>query len=115
VTTFETELERDKADKIKEVASRGAAKAAEMGYDGEAIRGFLVQKVFQNRWRFSLARVSGQPTLVAYLWNDSAGAFKLAVLNLLTFRDAQVAAISSFLDDALLARFGLPATWPGDS
>jgi RNA polymerase sigma-70 factor (ECF subfamily) len=85
-------------------------------YSGrEAIRGFLVQKVFQNRWRFSLARVSGQPTLVAYLWNDSAGAFKLAVLNLLTFRDAQVAAISSFLDDALLARFGLPATWPGDS
>ena len=41
MTTFETELERDKADKIKEVASRGAAKAAELGYDGEAIRGFL--------------------------------------------------------------------------
>ena len=41
MTTFETELERDKADKIKEVASRGAAKAAELGYDGEAVRGFL--------------------------------------------------------------------------
>ena len=41
VTTFETELERDKADKIREVASRGAARAAELGYDGEAIRGFL--------------------------------------------------------------------------
>jgi glutamate dehydrogenase len=41
VTTFETELERDKADKIKQVASRGAAKAAELGYDAEAIRGFL--------------------------------------------------------------------------
>ncbi|HEY5787916.1 MAG TPA: NAD-glutamate dehydrogenase, partial [Microlunatus sp.] len=41
MTTFETELERDKADKIKEVASRGAAKAADLGYDGEAIRGFL--------------------------------------------------------------------------
>ena len=41
MTTFEIELERDKADKIKEVASRGAAKAAELGYDGEAIRGFL--------------------------------------------------------------------------
>ena len=41
MTTFETELERDKADKIKEVAARGAAKAADLGYDGEAIRGFL--------------------------------------------------------------------------
>ena len=41
MTTFETELERDKADKIKEVASRGAARAAEMGYDGEAVRGFV--------------------------------------------------------------------------
>lgn len=84
-------------------------------YSGrDAIRSFMVEKVFQNRWRFSQFRVSGQATLVAYLWNDAAGAFQLAVLNLLTFRGDRVAAISAFLDDALLARFGLPATWPGD-
>ena len=41
MTTFETELEHEKAEKIKEVASRGAAMAAELGHDGEAIRGFL--------------------------------------------------------------------------
>jgi RNA polymerase sigma-70 factor (ECF subfamily) len=85
-------------------------------YSGrEAIRRFMVEKVFQNRWRFSQCRVSGQPTVVAYLWDEAAGAFRLAVLNLLTFRGDRVAAISAFLDGSLLARFGLPATWPGDS
>jgi RNA polymerase sigma-70 factor (ECF subfamily) len=84
-------------------------------YSGrDAIRTFMVEKVFQNRWRFSLFRVSGQPTVVAYSWNEAAGAFELAVLNLLTFRKDRVAAISAFLDDTLLARFGLPPTWPGD-
>jgi RNA polymerase sigma-70 factor, ECF subfamily len=85
-------------------------------YSGrDALRTFMLEKVFQNRWRFLPFRVSGQPTIVAYLWNDAAGTFKLAVLNLLTFRGDRVAAISAFLDDALLARFGLPPTWPGDS
>jgi RNA polymerase sigma-70 factor (ECF subfamily) len=85
-------------------------------YSGrEAIRTFMVEKVFQNRWRFLPFRVSGQATVVAYLWNESAGTFKLAVLNLLTFRGDRVAAVSAFLDEALLARFGLPETWPGDS
>ena len=41
MTTFEIELERDKADKIDEVAARGAAKAREEGYDAESVRGFL--------------------------------------------------------------------------
>jgi len=41
VTTFEIQLERDKADKIDEVAARGAAKAREEGYDAESVRGFL--------------------------------------------------------------------------
>jgi len=36
------------------------------------------------------------------------------VLNVLTFRDDRIVAISAFLDSALLARFGLPAIWPGD-
>ena len=41
MTTFEIELERDKADKINEVAARGAARATALGYDGEAVRVFL--------------------------------------------------------------------------
>jgi glutamate dehydrogenase len=41
VTTFEIELERDKTDKINQVAARGAARAAELGYDADAVRGFL--------------------------------------------------------------------------
>ena len=41
VTTFEVELERDKADKIAQMADRGAAIAAELGQDPEAVRIFL--------------------------------------------------------------------------
>jgi RNA polymerase sigma-70 factor (ECF subfamily) len=84
-------------------------------YSGrEAIRTFMVEKVFANRWRFSLARVSGQPAVVAYLWKDSTARFELAVINVLSFRADRIIAISAFLDEALLARFGLPDTWPGD-
>jgi glutamate dehydrogenase len=41
VTTFEVELERDKADKIAQMADRGAAIALELGQDPEAVRVFL--------------------------------------------------------------------------
>ena len=41
MTTFEIELERDKTDKINEVAERGAATAAELGYEIEDVRTFL--------------------------------------------------------------------------
>jgi RNA polymerase sigma-70 factor (TIGR02960 family) len=84
-------------------------------YDGrEAIRTFMAEKVFANRWRFSLSRVSAQPAVVAYLWKESTARFELAVINVLSFSGDRVVAISAFLDDALLARFGLPATAPDD-
>lgn len=81
-------------------------------YSGrEAIRTFMVEKVFENRWRFSQSWINGQPAVVAYLWNDSAQAFALAVLNVLSFRGDRVAAVSAFLGDAVLSRCGLPAMW----
>lgn len=85
-------------------------------YSGrEAIRTFMAEKVFQNRWRFAPSRISGQPAVVAYLWNEARAAFELAVLNVLTFRGDRIAAVSAFLDGALLTRLGLPATWSGGS
>jgi RNA polymerase sigma-70 factor (ECF subfamily) len=59
--------------------------------------------VFHNRWHFSQARISGQPAVVAYSWNDSAAAYQLAVLNVRSFRGDRIAAISAFLDSVLLA------------
>jgi len=41
VTTFELEQEQEKADKLAEVASRGAAIAAQLGEDGDRVRVFL--------------------------------------------------------------------------
>lgn len=85
-------------------------------YSGrEAIGTFMLEKVFQNRWRFSQGRISGQPAVIAYLWNDSVATFQLAVLNVLTFRGDRIAAISAFLSSPLLARFGLPGTWPDEA
>jgi RNA polymerase sigma-70 factor (ECF subfamily) len=85
-------------------------------YSGrEAIRTFMVEKVFQNRWRFTSSRISGQPTVVAYLWSEDRAAFELSVLNVLTFRGDRISAISAFLDGALLTRFGLPTLWSGGS
>ncbi len=41
MTTFEVELEREKTEKIAQVAARGAAIAAELGQDAEAVKIFL--------------------------------------------------------------------------
>lgn len=41
VTTFEVELEREKAAKIARLAERGATIGAKFGHDAEAVRGFL--------------------------------------------------------------------------
>ncbi|MBA3529826.1 MAG: NAD-glutamate dehydrogenase [Propionibacteriaceae bacterium] len=41
MTTFEVELEREKSDKIGQMADRGAAIAAELGQDPAAVRVFL--------------------------------------------------------------------------
>ncbi len=41
MTTYEVELEQDKTDKIAEVAARGAAVAADLGQDPEAVSTFL--------------------------------------------------------------------------
>src|SRR5215218_6504448 len=41
VTTFEVELEREKTEKIAQVAARGAKIAAELGQDPDAVQMFL--------------------------------------------------------------------------
>src|SRR5687768_10533735 len=41
VTTFEVELEREKTEKIAQVAARGAKIAAELGQDRDAVQMFL--------------------------------------------------------------------------
>lgn len=81
----------------------------------EDIRTFLTERVFALDWRMRACRVSGQPALAAYLWNDTSADFQLEVINLFRFRGEHVTTISAFPDNALCARFGLPRALPCDA
>jgi RNA polymerase sigma-70 factor, ECF subfamily len=78
-------------------------------YQGQdEIRGFLLRGPLQKRWRFLPARANGQIAFGTYLWDDAAGAYIPAGLDVLTLLDGRVAHIVAFLA-ADLTRFGLPA------
>lgn len=76
------------------------------------IRVFMAERVFALRWRFRATQASGQPTLAAYQWSDEVGAYRLNVLNVLTFRGEQVADLTAFLSPDVCGRFGLPDELP---
>jgi RNA polymerase sigma-70 factor (ECF subfamily) len=74
----------------------------------QAIAGFLAEGPFQVRWRHLETRANGQVAVGCYLWNADRQVFSAAVLDVLTLRDARIAAVTAFLDGAILPRFGLP-------
>src|ERR671912_1033509 len=95
-----------------------------------AIADFLATNPFRwFRWRYLATRANGQPALAAYSWDDAAGAYLPHTVNVLTFTDDQLTAVTSFLDvtrrgvtgpdfrsfaaTRLFDRFGLPESLPG--
>jgi RNA polymerase sigma-70 factor, ECF subfamily len=74
----------------------------------EAIAGFLADGPFQVQWRHLETRANGQIALGCYLWDASRQTFSAAVLDVLTLRGPQIAAVTAFLDGAIFPRFGLP-------
>jgi RNA polymerase sigma-70 factor (ECF subfamily) len=77
-----------------------------------AVTDFLVQLPLRERWRHLPARANGQQAVACYLWDTSAGHFRGAALDVLTFRGDRIAAVTAFLDGSLFARFGLPENLP---
>jgi RNA polymerase sigma-70 factor (ECF subfamily) len=78
-------------------------------FDGlDEIVPFLARGPFRVRWRHLPVRASGQPAVACYLWNSERGAYVFHAIDVLTFRDGRIAAITAFLDDGLFADFGLP-------
>jgi ketosteroid isomerase-like protein len=43
------------------------------------------------------------------MWDDEAGAFCPHALDVLSFRDGQIAAVDAFLDPGVFPVFGLPS------
>jgi hypothetical protein len=67
-------------------------------YQGQdEIRGFLLRGPLQKRWRFLPARANGQIAFGTYLWDDAAGAYIPAGLDVLTLLVGRVAHIVAFL------------------
>ncbi len=69
---------------------------------------FLVREPFTLRWRHLPARANGQPALGWYRWNEQRGRFVAEVLEVLTLRGAQVAAVTAFIGGGIFPSFGLP-------
>ncbi|HEY3614660.1 MAG TPA: sigma-70 family RNA polymerase sigma factor, partial [Gaiellales bacterium] len=78
-----------------------------------SIRGFLGAHALNDLdWRHVPTHANGQPAVGCYLRSDDGTHHVLTVIDVLTLRDSRIAAVTAFLDPAILPRFGLPATLP---
>jgi RNA polymerase sigma-70 factor, ECF subfamily len=87
----------------------------------EALRSWLTREPLMHRWRHAATRANGQLAVGCYLYAPATGAYKPAVIDVLTLSpaDGKISAVTAFvlLDGqadpaAVFARFGLPATAP---
>jgi RNA polymerase sigma-70 factor, ECF subfamily len=80
----------------------------------DAIEAFISRGPLSGeiRWRHVPTRANGQLAIGCYEWQEDQAAYLPSVLDVLTLRGAEIAAITSFVDDAVFARFGLPGTVP---
>ncbi len=83
----------------------------------QAVRAFLHTTIFGDavfggvasaRWRLRSTRANGQPAFALYL-RDASGAYRAFGIQVLTFDSGQIADITTFVNPALVPRFGLPA------
>jgi RNA polymerase sigma-70 factor (TIGR02960 family) len=81
-------------------------------FDGrDAVRAFLVERVFERPWTLRPITANGQLALACYM-RDDADAFPLSSVLVLTVRDGRVAALDGFLDPDVYGPFGLPPENP---
>jgi RNA polymerase sigma-70 factor, ECF subfamily len=80
----------------------------------DAIEAFISRGPLSGeiRWRHVPTRANGQLAVGCYEWHEDQAAYLPSVLDVLTLRGAEIVAITSFVDDAIFARFGLPSTVP---
>ena len=81
----------------------------------EEVGRFLAKSAFQVQWRRIATRANGQPAVAGYARQGGGGEYEAFVLDVLTLRDGKIAAITAFLDDGVLRRFGLPDALPSSS
>ncbi|MEJ3653105.1 RNA polymerase subunit sigma-70 [Actinomycetes bacterium KLBMP 9759] len=124
----DSELERELVDRFVEAFESGdvarvAATLTEdvwltmpplpFEYQGAAAADFLAEVCFVDgtcRYRLVPTRANGQPAFGCYVRDPHAALDRAHGLIVLTLRTDGVSALTRFLDNALLPRFGLPRT-----
>ncbi len=79
----------------------------------EAVAAFHTEHVLPQRWRHLPARAGGQLAVGCYMWDGGQRRYAASVLDVLTLRDDRIAEVTGFINPALFARFGLPASVAG--
>jgi RNA polymerase sigma-70 factor, ECF subfamily len=76
----------------------------------EAVTAFLEGVALRRgqRWRLVPVRANGQPAFGKYLWDEERETFAPHSISVLTLDGTAIAEITTFLDPALIPRFGLP-------
>lgn len=78
----------------------------------DAVTTFLRGGPFLSRWRHLAVRANGQLAVACYMWREDAQAFLVQVIDVLTLRGDEIAAITAFHDRRLFDHFGLPPVFP---
>jgi len=76
----------------------------------DACRIFLAERALARRSRLVRAHANGQVAFATYLWDPDRECFEGHVLQVLTLRGDRIAEVTAFVEPALVAQFGLPAT-----
>ena len=88
------------------------------GYRGRDAAAHLLSVVSfrggTRRFRLVAVRANGQPAFGCYVTDGQAPIAHANGLIMLTLAGDRIAGVTRFLDNSVLARFGLPRTLPGD-
>jgi RNA polymerase sigma-70 factor (ECF subfamily) len=93
---------------VVEDASWSMPPAATWYQGRESISQFLIDGPFTVRWRHLPAHANGQLAVGCYIWDGGRQRYLAAVLDVLTIRGTQIAAVTAFLKPEIFPRFGLP-------
>lgn len=118
VTRYASALQRGDADALVDLLTHDASWSMPplaSWYQGRAaLVDFLTRMPMTFGWRHLPTGANGQAALGCYRWDAAAGHFHGFAVDVLTFRDDRIAAVTAFLDPDLFAQLGLPASLPAD-
>jgi RNA polymerase sigma-70 factor (ECF subfamily) len=86
-------------------------------YSGaEAVRDFAQRVPLGScgRWRHAPTQANGRPAVASYLCQDGDHTFSAWSIDVFSFRDSRIAAITSFLGTPHFTTFGLPAAYSAE-